>query len=150
VGGQALVLSAVVADTASPQASALGWPLLATALVWLGLAVSFRKNPRRRFVRRVSLRLTILAALTLYFATLGPHLGHHITEASAAESHCTVLLVIDSTYTGLSKGQPIPVPAPDPLFALPVPEVPSHLAVFYFSSTYPRAPPGTLLVPTRL
>ena len=98
---------------------------------------------------RVSVRLTILAILTLYFATLGPHLGHHITEASAAESHCTVLLVIDNTYTGLSEGQPPPVPTPEPLFALPVPEVPSHPAVFYFSSTYSRAPPGTLLVPTR-
>lgn len=99
---------------------------------------------------RVSVRLTILAALTLYFATLGPHLGHHITEASATETDCTVLIVMDSTYTGLAEEEPPPVPAPDPLFVLRVPEFPSHLVVFYFSSTHSRAPPGALLVPTRL
>lgn len=97
----------------------------------------------------VSVRLTILAALTLYFVTLGPHLGHHITDASAAESGCAVLLVMDGTYTGLSEDQPPPVPAPEPVSELPVPEFPSHPAVFYFASTHSRAPPGASLVPTR-
>lgn len=126
---------------ASPQASALGWPLLGAALVWLGLAAWCMGRLRRCLVGRGFVHLSILAALTLYFATLGPHLGHHITDASAAESGCTVLLVIDSTYTGLSEGQPAPVPAPEPVFVLPVPEVPSHLPVFSFSSRHSRAPP---------
>ena len=141
------------ADTGSagsPQASTFVWPLLGAVLVWLGLALRFRKLFQRRLMRRVAVRLTILATLTLYFATLGPHLGHHITEASATETDCTVLIVIDSTYTGLAAEEPPPVPAPEPVFVLPVPKVPSHPAVFYFASTHSRAPPGASLDLTRL
>lgn len=133
------------ADTGSgpPQASTLVWPLLGTGFVWLSFALCFKRLLRRRPGGPLSVRLTILAILTLYFATLGPHLGHHITHASAAETDCTVLIVIDSTYTGLTEQEPPPVAAPEPLFALPVPEIPSHLAVSYFAFTYSRAPPGT-------
>lgn len=134
------------ADTGSagpPQASALVWPLIGAGLVWLSLAVCFKRLLRRRLGGPLSVRLTILVILTLYFATLGPHLGHHITEASATRTDCTVLIVIDSTHAGLAEQEPPPVPAPEPLFALPVPEAPSHLAVSYFAFTYSRAPPGT-------
>ncbi len=134
------------ADTGSagpPQASTLVWPLVGAGLVWLTLAVCFKRLLRRRPGGPLSVRLTILAVLTLCFATLGPHLGHHITHASATKTDCTVLTVIDSTYTGLAEQEPPPVPAPEPLIALPVPEAPSLLAVSYFTLTYSRAPPGT-------
>ena len=130
-------------DAGLSRDSGLGWLLLGGALAGLGLAVWLKRMLGGRSLGPVLIRLSVLAVLTLYLATLGPHLSHHITEAAAAESHCTVLTVTDSTYSGLAEGQPIPVPAPDPVSVLPVPQAQSVIASFC-PFPHPRAPPVPL------
>lgn len=90
-----------------------------------------------------SIWLAAFTVLLLYLSTLGPHLGHHLTDLSPRESECTVLSITDGTYSGLLDGGLPTLPGLQPGPALPITAalVTSPEGCF---SPKPRGPPTQL------
>lgn len=110
----------------------IGWPWAKVGLLAIILSAVLARIwrvLRRQVDRQTLVRIAALAGFVLYLSTLGPHVSHHIGEASAGASDCTVLIVTDDTHSGLAEHQPPPVPAPDTVSLLPVPEASRHFAI---------------------
>ena len=129
----------------APDAPAAGNP---GGWLWLGavlVAASFvvlraTRRPRSRPAASLALRLGVLGVLTLYLATLGPHLSHHLAGAKAAENGCAVLTVTESMFNGLPHLElpTVPALACGPVLSLPIL---SRLSSVFLPAVNARDPP---------